>query len=200
MGGQRRREGKTGGGNTYHSLVGIDLDERAVEDLAQIPGLGLGEAGEVIQERGVVEGENALGVVDPLVQHPGIADPELADEEDVLAALLPDVLGPLAHVASGNVLHGVQPEALELHLLRYPGAPLLDVLLDLRVRVVQIRKHEVIRVSVLLAHRPAPALVVAQDLVDGFLLRLLVPVRAGEVVPVVLLLAVLVAAPLELEA
>jgi hypothetical protein len=176
------------------------LDEGVVEDLAQVGGFGFGEGREVVQQRRVVQRELVVHVIEPGAHELHVARPELAHDEDVVAALAPHRLEPLAREPRAEVLHRVQPEPLEPQLLGDPDTPLLDVLAHLRVRVVDVGEHHVVSVSRLAVDRLAPALVVANDLIDGLLLIRLVVVCAAKVLPVVLLRRVLVAAAGEVEA
>lgn len=186
---------------THDGVLGLDFDERLVEDGPQVALLGRRESREVVQQRRVEERELVVHLPQVGAQALGVADPELADEEEfVLAELVLQVLHKVVHEALGEVLHGVEAEALQLALADDPLAPRDDVLLDLRVRVVDVGEHEEVGVAGLLIDRLRPVLVVADEAEDGLFVVAGVVVGAAEVLPAVLLSAVLVAAAGEVEA
>jgi hypothetical protein len=57
---------------------GLFLDEGVVEDGAEVGFFGGGELGEVVEERGVVEGEFVVELVEPVGHGADVAGPELA--------------------------------------------------------------------------------------------------------------------------
>jgi hypothetical protein len=128
-----------------------------------------------------------------------VAGPELANIEKV-AVFLSQCLDPFLGEALGKVLDGVKSETLQTRLLDDPLAPVCDVLTDLRVRVVQVGKHEEIGVTAFIIHGLTPSLTFTLDLENCILSRCSIEVRTAKVVPVVLLLRVLVASTVKVEA
>jgi hypothetical protein len=86
-----------------------------------------------------------LHLAQPLGHALRVAGPELAHAEDV-AALLPQILHPLVGEALREVLHGVEPEPFQPEFLGDPNTPVLDILFDFWVRVVNVGEHHVISV------------------------------------------------------
>lgn len=108
---------------------GLFLDEGVVEDSAEVGFFGGGELGEVVEKRGVVEGEFVVELVEPVGHDADVAGPELAgarvsvlfmgwfagggiqgclpDHEDIVAAFLAHLVDPLVGKALAEMLHGV---------------------------------------------------------------------------------------------
>lgn len=150
--------------NERHGVNRTSLDERAVKDLAEVV-VFLGVTGflEVPLERGVKDGElcvqsvevgrERLNRVCQLVEFTKLLTlPELADAERRRTALFAatDVLHKLVDkVALGSVitikhthrdvLYGVKAESVGASLVENPLAPLVHVLNDLGVLVVDCR-------------------------------------------------------------
>lgn len=180
---------------------GVDghcLDEGLVEDGAQIGGLLFAERGEVVQQRRVVQRELLVHHVQPSGKVVDITSPELADVE-LVAALLVDVIDPFSCEALREVLDSIEAEPGQTHLLCDPRTPVLNVIADFRVRVVEIGKHQEVSIAVFVVDAFTPALVFALDLEDGVAIVLGVEVGSGKVIPVVLLLRVLVSSAREVE-
>jgi hypothetical protein len=113
---------------------------------------------------------------------------------------LPQCLNPFFSEALREVLDGVKSETLQTRLLNDPLSPICDVLTDLRVRVVQVGKHEEIGIAALVINSLTPTFTLALDLENRILSRGGVEVCTAKVVPVVLLLRVLVASAIKVEA
>ena len=182
-------------------VVGLGLDEGAVEDGAQVPPLRRRQAREAVQQRRVEEGELVRHVGQVRRQPGRLADPELADEEELVPAeLLFEVRHEGVEEVLAKVLHRVEAEAAEPELAHDPLAPRRHVLLHLRVRVVDVGEHEEVGVARLLVDRARPVLVVAHDAEDAVLVVARVVVGPAEVLPAVFLRAVLARASGKVEA
>ena len=83
------------------------------------------------------------------------------------------------------MLDGVEPEAAQAQLLDDPDGPGFDVGAHLLVREVDVGEHQKVCVALGVVYRLGPVLVVAAELVDGFLLVGGVVVRSAEVIPAV---------------
>ena len=129
--------------------------------------------------------------------------PELAHEEPPLTMRLVQSRNEFPQELLGEMFHSVETNAFEGHFFGQPDTPVNHILADFWVVVVEIGEHEIIIIPFLAVHiiRVSPILgVIPQDLVDGRLVVVGVVVRAGEVIPVVLLLAVLFLPRLEIKA
>lgn len=159
----------------------------------------LAERRKVVQERRVVQSESFRHLTQVFRKVFDISSPELANVEEFTTFLV-QLLNPFIREAAGKVLHSVQAETLEANLLGYPLAPVLDIITDFRVRVVQVGKHEEVCIAVLIVYARTPSLVLTLNLEDCVAIILCIVVGTGEMVPVVLLLRVFVATAWELEA
>lgn len=101
-----------------------------------------------------------------------------------------------------KMLHSIKSNALQRNLLAQPKPPINHIILHFLVRIIKICKHQVIIVTLLAINviRVSPAFgVVTEDLIDGGLVVVGVVVGSGEVIPVVFLTGVFVAAAGEVE-
>jgi hypothetical protein len=101
----------------------------------------------------------------------------------------------------GKVLYGVKSETSETgDFVDNPFTPVCDVFADLRVRVIQVGKHEEIGIAALVINSLTPSFVITLDLEDRILAGSSIIIRTAEVIPMVLLLRILVASAVKVEA
>lgn len=87
----------------------------------------------------------------------------------------------LAKEIARHVLDGIEAETSNRESAQDPSAPVENVLLDVWVSVVNVAKHEVVKVAVLLVYVFGPVLAIALNSEDVLLLCLVVPVYSGKV-------------------
>lgn len=63
-----------------------------------------------------------------------------------------------------ETIERTKAEALGSSLLEDPHTPVVEVLLDVGVRVVDVRKHQIVIVAILSVHLGRPGLAIAVDL------------------------------------
>ena len=127
-----------------------------------------------------------------------VAGPEFADVEEI-SVFLSQRLDPFFCEALGEVLDGVESEASESYFGNNPLAPVCDVLAHLGVRVVEIGKHEEIGITALVVYTLTPSLTLTLNLEDSIASTFSIIIRTTEMIPMVLLLAVLVASAFKVE-
>jgi hypothetical protein len=192
--------GIAGVGRTYHSIVRFSLHQRAIKHLPEIGLVPLRDPAKIIHERSIKQTEFTLHLLEVL-QHVGQTRlPELAHHKPTLPHRLIKVPDKLEQELLTEMLDRIKPKPLQLQLRPHPLAPPLHILPYLRVREIDVGKHQVIVVCVFRVDVLGPLLVVADDLVDGFFLICGVIVRPREVIPVVFLRGVFVVARGEVEA
>jgi hypothetical protein len=193
-------EGHAGQEGTYHSVHRHVLDQSIVEYLSQVCSFALADVGEVVEKWAVIQRELSLHLVNPVDKVLLITTPELANVEKV-AMFLSECLDPFFGEALGKVLYGVKSEASETrNFVDNPFTPVCDVLTDLRVRVIQVGKHEEIGITALVVDSLTPPLVITLDLENRILASRSIIIRTSEMVPVILLLGVLVTSAVKVEA
>lgn len=98
------------------------------------------------------------------------------------------------------MLYCIESKTCESKLVCDPSTPVLNIIYDFAMTVVQISEHHVVCISLLVGDIIGPSeLLFTQNLVDTSVSSLVVVVNAGEVVEVVLLLRVLAFAARERE-
>ena len=93
---------------------------------------------EIIEKRSIKTGKLMAHFVQPVCQRVSIANPELADYEDVVATLGSEILDPFTSKNFGEVLYGVHSEAFETEFFRDPNAPFFGVVNAFMMVVIDI--------------------------------------------------------------
>src|SRR5947207_5334587 len=83
------------------------------------------------------------------------------------------------------MLDRIYPETTQRQLPSDPLAPLLDILLNFRVTVVQVREHQIVVVAIFFTNILSPIFPISHDPVDSLLAIQRVVVYPSEMVPVV---------------
>lgn len=79
---------------------------------------------------------------------------------------------------------GIESNTLEVQLFSKPNSPILHVLFDFGVIVVQVGIHEVVIIAFFFIHRLRPVLPIPLDPVDGCLVVRCIEIRTGKMIPV----------------
>jgi len=79
---------------------------------------------------------------------------------------------------------GIETNAFDVELFSKPYSPILDIIFDFRVIVVEVGIHEVVVVAFFFIYRLRPVLPIPLDPVDGCLVVRCIVVRTGEMIPI----------------
>lgn len=179
------------------------MNEGVVEYFSEICTFGLAHLAEVVDEWSIEQTKllaHTLEVAGHVIQ---TILPELPNEEPSSTIVLIQIRNELPQEVLTEMLNSIKPNSLQSDLLAEPLPPILNILLNLRMIIVEICEHEIIIVALLtinIASCSPTFSLVSQDLVDSCLIVLSVIVGAGEVIPMILLSRMLFAAAREVEA
>ena len=126
----------------------------------------------------VEEAHGPVAVFQIPLQHIHIGMPVFTHGEELPAQVPAHGFEPPDEECIADVLHRIQPDAVQLRRLEIPFAPAQQLLPDLGIGKIHVRAHEVVIVAVLTVHLLGPA--AAHELVNGAGGGLLVPVHGGE--------------------
>ena len=82
------------------------------------------------------------------------------------------------------MFNGIESKTPEVDLFSQPHSPVLDVVFDFRMIVVQVSIHEVVIIALLFIYRLRPVLSIPLDSVNGCLVIRCIEIRTGEMIPI----------------